>query len=95
MGLGEIIFLGLFVAALWISLMRRQLLAVCVAGIGLLLLAWFGLSVAFGESHPFLAVPYRITNIYVFLFVAVELTLAGGIAMLVRFVRHFRHERKS
>jgi hypothetical protein len=94
MGLGEIILMVVFVAATWASIAKRSL-AVSTAFIGALMLVWFAVSVAFGESHPILAMPYDVINIYVFLFVAALLTLAGCIGLLVHFVHRLGHGTQS
>ena len=86
MGLGEIILFVVFIVALCTSLSSRRLAAWTVA-VGLWLGAWFALSVMLADSFPILAAPYRVINLYVFLFIAVLLTLVGGIGLLVHLIR--------
>jgi hypothetical protein len=92
MGFGTLILILVFAGAIYLSIFKRQAFAGWVAGIGLLSLAYWGLSVAFGNSYPILALPYRAVNIYVFLFLAVIFTVAGGIGLLVRIARKSNKE---
>lgn len=89
MGVGEIVLLIVSLAATWASIAKR-VLAVSSAAAGVLMLAYFATSITLGDAHPLLAAPYRIVNIYVFLFIAVLLALAGCIGLLVHFTRHLR-----
>ena len=91
MGLGAISLIALFAVLVWVSLLRQQAFAQWMAGLGLFLLAYFGLSVALGESLPVLALPYRVINIYLFLLLALVFTFASAIGLLVRVVRRFRY----
>jgi hypothetical protein len=94
MGIGEIILVVVLLVATGLSIASRRL-AFCSVAVGVAMLAWFALSVAFGDSHPVLAAPYRVINLYVFLFIAVLLMLAGCIGLVVHFVRHLRHGSQS
>jgi hypothetical protein len=94
MGLGGIILLIAFAGAARISNASRPF-AVCTALIGVLMLVWLALWLAFGESYPILATPYRIIDFYLFLFIAVLLTLAGCIGFIVHFIRNLRHVTRS
>ena len=92
MGIGALILIAVFAGSVCLSVLKQQALAGWVTGCGVLLLTYFGMSVVFGDSYQILALPYRVVNIYLFLFLAVIFTVAGSIGLSVRLIRHFRHD---
>ena len=81
MGLGSVCLLLLFTSAVMLSLARRQTLAPWIATFGVLLFLFVVATMMFGITFP-----YQTLNISVYLvfFVAVILSVAGGIGLVVR-----------
>ena len=94
MGIGEIILIIVLVLDSCLSIASRRL-AIWNLAIGVAMLAWFAISVEFGESNPVLAAPYLVANLYVFLFISILLTLAGGIGLLTHRVKRLTHGSQS
>jgi hypothetical protein len=83
MGLYSLLFFVGECLLIWISLIRQQRFAVAIFGSGLTLLVLWWLTVAFDVTYL-----YRRLNlsIYIPLFCAIGLTLAGFIGVLVKLI---------
>lgn len=93
MGLDALILAAIFAGLVWLSVIKRQVLAIWIAGVGVSLLAYWFLSAFLLSSYPIFALPYLVVNLYVFLFVAAMLTVAGNFGLLVRLIRNLRQNR--
>ena len=90
MGLGALILMAVFAGLVWLSIIKRQVLAGWIACAGVGLLAYWFLSIFLLYNYPIFALPYLLVNVYVYLFPAVMLTVAGNIGLLVSLIRHLR-----
>jgi len=88
MGFGAVILTAVFVAAVCLSVFKQQAYAGWVAGAGVLMLAYFALSVVSRDTNSILVLLYRALNIYLFLLLAIVFTVAGNIGLLLRSFRH-------